>query len=709
VDNPRRSQALPEAQRLEVLPGGLLGDGAEQALHESQSRHSAILDAAFDGIVTMDQRGLIVDFNRAAETIFGYTREQAVGRPVADLLVPPAYREAHREGLARHLRTGEASVLGRAVELQALRADGTEIDVELALNRVDLPSGPLFTACVRDITDRNAAERELREAEARYRTLVEQLPLIVYIDEVKDGSPNVYTSPQTTAMLGYTPEDWMADPELLEKILHPDDRDRVLAEIRVDAKYGRTFRSEYRLITRDGRTVWVQDESTTISDEDGTPREWQGYLLDITGRKQADADLERLAFSDELTGLANRAMLERRIHEAHALNPASVSALLYLDLDDFKTVNDSLGHEAGDRLLAALAVRLRGMLRPHDTIARIGGDEFALLVGETEAASIAKRVVDGLRTPFTVADHELVITASIGIATGSDPGEMLRNADMAMYEAKGAGGGTFRFFADEMHDAVLNRLQLLADLGSSSFLDQLRVHYQPIFDLNTGAPVGVEALARWEHPLRGIVSPGDFIGLAEETGRILSIGASVLESACAQVAAWSKLRDTPLFASVNVSARQVSRPTFVHEVAEILGRTGLPPSSLVLELTESAVMTGNEVSTQNLHALRGLGTRIAIDDFGTGYSSLAYLAKLAIDVVKIDRSFVDDCDRSPEGLRIVEAITTLGHTLDLTVVAEGIERPGQLQKLRAAGCDEVQGFLLGRPGTADEVEGRLEP
>jgi diguanylate cyclase (GGDEF)-like protein/PAS domain S-box-containing protein len=709
VDNPRTSRALPDPQRFEVLPGGLLADETEQALRESLTRHSAILDAAFDGIVTMDRRGLIVDFNRAAETIFGYSRDEAVGCPVADLLVPPAYREAHRQGLERHLRTGESSVLGQPIELHALRRDGTEIDVELALNRVDLPSGPLFTACVRDITDRNAAERELREAEERFRTLVEQLPLIVYIDEVAPGSPNLYTSPQTTAMLGYTPEEWSSDPDLLERILHPEDRDRVLDEIRVDAAKGRTFRSEYRLVARDGRIVWVQDESTTICDEDGAAREWQGYLLDITGRKQADEDLERLAFSDELTGLANRAMLERRIHEAHALNPDRVPALLYLDLDDFKTVNDSLGHEAGDRLLSALAVRLRGILRPDDTIARIGGDEFALLVREPEAASIARRVVDGLRTPFTVADHQLVITASIGIATGSDPGEMLRNADMAMYEAKGAGGGTFRFFADEMHDAVVNRLQLLADLGSNAFLEQLRVHYQPIFDLPSGAAVGVEALARWEHPLRGLVPPSEFIALAEETGRIVSIGATVLESACAQVAAWSTRRGTPIFASVNVSARQVSRPTFVQEVAEILARTGLPASSLVLELTESAVMTGDDVSAQNLHALRNLGTRIAIDDFGTGYSSLAYLAKLAIDVVKIDRSFVDDCDRSREGLRIVEAITTLGHALDLTVVAEGIERPEQLERLRAAGCNEVQGFLLGRPGTADVIGLALEP
>ena len=706
-EQPKAGQELPSAQRLEVLPGGLLRGGTEQALRDSEARHGAVLDAAFDGIVTMDRHGLIVDFNRAAERIFGYRREEAVGRPVAELLVPADLRGAHRAGLEHHLRTGESSLLGHPIELRALRADGTEIDLELAINRIDLPSGPLFTASARDITAQKAAERELRDAEERYRNLVEQLPLIVYIDEAVPGSPNTYTSPQTTSMLGYTPEDWLADPNLLAKILHPDDRDRVLADISVDAHSTHTVRSEYRLIARDGRTVWVQDESTTILDDDGTPREWQGYLLDITAQKQAHADLEELAFSDPLTGLPNRSMLERRVVEARERNPERPLALLYLDLDDFKTVNDSLGHEAGDKLLTALSTRLRGMLRPYDVIARIGGDEFALLVGEAEALPIAKRVVEGLRASFTVGGHELVVSASIGIAAGSAAGEMLRDADMAMYEAKGAGGGTYRFYEEEMHATVVHRLQLLADLASPSFLEQLAVHYQPIFDLSTGEPLGVEALTRWHHPTRGLVPPSDFIPLAEETGRIVGIGGVVLEAACAQVAAWSAAHDLPLFASVNVSARQLSRPAFAMEVSAVLGRTALPPNRLVLELTESALMTGDDVSNYNLHMLRELGVRIAIDDFGTGYSSLAYLARLAIDVIKIDRSFVDECDRSPEGLRIVEAITTLGHALGLAVVAEGIEREEQLEKLQIAGVNEVQGYLLGRPSTADAIDERL--
>jgi diguanylate cyclase (GGDEF)-like protein/PAS domain S-box-containing protein len=575
-------------------------------------------------------------------------------------------------------------------------ADGQRLEV--------LPGG-LLPLSARDLERPAAVADELRAAELRFQTLVEQLPLVVYIDAAAEGSPNLYTSPQTTALLGYTPEEWRDDPSLLEKILHPDDRDRVLAEVGLDLRRDQTVRSEYRLIARDGRTVWIRDESTAVCDEDGVPRQWQGYLLDITAEREALGELERLAFSDPLTELPNRARLEQVMHEWHGRG--ELLTLLFLDLDDFKTVNDSLGHGAGDELLCVVAKRLKNIVREDDLVARIGGDEFALLVGNCDAAAVAQRVVSTLASPVKAAGYELAIGASIGLAVGSTPDEILRHADMAMYDAKGAGGGTYRFFEQSMHDAAVNRLELLADLSRPSLAEELFLEYQPLYEIETGRLVGAEALARWHHPRRGLIQPLDFIPLAEETGRIVELGRIVLAEAARQTVAWRREHDEHVRISVNVAAQQLANHGFAQDVAATLASAGLDPDALVLELTESALMTPDEVSMQNLRTLRELGICVAIDDFGTGYSSLAYLARLSIDSIKIARSFIDECDRSDEGARMVETITTLGHALGLTVVAEGIERDAQLAALRAAGCNLGQGFLLAKPLPADELAKRL--
>ncbi|HST13434.1 MAG TPA: EAL domain-containing protein [Gaiellaceae bacterium] len=671
----------------------------EQALLATQARHSAVLDAAFDAIVTMDHAGRIVDFNDAAERTFGYGRADAVGRKVSELLVPPRLREAHELGLRRHLDTGEPTVLGRPVRLSALRADGSEFDAELTINRIELPEGPLFTASIRDISEQIAAEELLRTAEQRYRTLVEQLPLVVYIDEADADCTNLYTSPQTQSMLGYSPLEWQ-DARFLERSLHPDDLERVVEEMAVEASENGKVSSEYRIVTPDGRVVWVRDESSAISDADGRPVLRQGYILDITAEREARDELERLAFTDPLTGLWNRTRLERVLAER---GDDSEPTLLYLDLDDFKTVNDSLGHTAGDELLRTIAGRLREIVRPTDVVARIGGDEFALLVEGGNATTIAERIVAALREPIAAAGHALVVGASIGIAT-SGAAEILRHADMAMYDAKNAGGGTFRFFDPAMHEAVMSRLALLGDLARPSFLDELFVLYQPIFDMTSSRLSGVEALCRWRHPRGELIPPLEFLGLAEENGRILDIGLRVLQIACAQGAAWSAQFGSQLSISVNVAARQLADPGFADDVAAAVTRTRLDPRLLVLELTETALMHADDVSNRNLERLQQLGAHIAIDDFGTGYSSLAYLARLPIDILKIDRSFVEHCDQRDGGLRLVETIIALGHGLDLSVVAEGVERETQLAQLRAIECDGVQGFLLGRPGPPDAIE-----
>jgi diguanylate cyclase (GGDEF)-like protein/PAS domain S-box-containing protein len=676
----------------------------EQELLATQARHSAVLDAAFDAIVTMDHEGRVVDFNGAAESTFGYLRSDVVGRRVSDLLVPARLREAHEHGLRRHLESGKSTVLGHPVQLSALRADGTEFDAELTINRIELPEGPLFTASIRDITEQTTAQQKLRAAEERYRTLVEQLPLVVYIDEADADCTNLYTSPQTQSMLGYAPDEWR-DSSFLERVLHPDDLERVVAEMADEASENGTISSEYRIVSPDGRVVWVRDESSSISDADGRPVQRQGYLLDITAEREARDELERLAYSDPLTGLWNRTRLERSLAERQG-GPAPT--LLFLDLDDFKTVNDSLGHSAGDELLREIADRLRELVRPADVVARIGGDEFAVLVEGGDATAIAERIVATLRVPIEAAGHELVVSASIGIAAGSDPAEILRHADMAMYDAKNAGGGTYRFFDPTMHEAAVSRLALLRDLSRPSFLDELFVEYQPIFELDSGRLSGVEALCRWRHPRGHLVPPLEFLGVAEENGRIVDIGRRILEVACAQGAAWTRRFGRRLSISVNVAARQLTDPGFADDTAGALARFRLDPRDLVLELTETALMRGEGPSNRNLLDLQELGVRIAIDDFGTGYSSLAYLARLPIQVLKVDRSFVQDCDRRGGELRLIETIVRLGHGLGLRVVAEGVEREAQLEQLHAVGCDGVQGFLLGRPGSSERIERLLE-
>jgi diguanylate cyclase (GGDEF)-like protein len=426
-------------------------------------------------------------------------------------------------------------------------------------------------------------------------------------------------------------------------------------------------------------------------------------------RKRAEVELAHQAMHDALTGLPNRALFYDRLGQAlnRVGRQGSAVAVLFLDLDRFKLINDSLGHGAGDKLLVSVAERLAGVLRAGDTAARFGGDEFVILCedvsGERQAIAIAERIAAELDAPFVIDSDEVFAHTSVGIALATEPGArpeaLIRDADAAMYRAKERGGGVYEVFDDAMRERAVRRMATENALHRALDRGEFVMHYQPIVHMATGALYGVEALARWQHPDRGLVMPGEFIEAAEETGLIIALGAWAFEAACRQSAIWG----SDVMMSVNLSARQCTHPDLVATFGKILARTRADPAAVSLEITETALMEDIELSTATLSALKELGLRLALDDFGTGYSSLRALQHFPVDVVKIDRSFIEPIERDPQEAAIVAAVISLSHALGLRTVAEGIETIAQVDRLRALGCDLAQGFYFAKPGPAEDV------
>jgi diguanylate cyclase (GGDEF)-like protein/PAS domain S-box-containing protein len=541
------------------------------------------------------------------------------------------------------------------------------------------------------------------EVVRRYRTLIEQLPLVVYVDELDAMSSNIFTSRQVEPMLGYSVEEWATDPELFSRLLHPDDRERVLdAHVHTHETH-EPLSLEYRLIARDGRTVYLRDEGVVVLDDRGAPLYLQGYLLDITREREAEQQLRQLALYDPLTGLANRASFHERLRHAIKLRHINghATGLLYIDLDDFKGINDRWGHDLGDEVLNEIGRRIQSSVRPGDTAARLGGDEFAVVLTEPvtpdEAVSVAERLRDEIGRPLESAIGPLCTSASIGIAFGSDDEALLREADIAMYRAKGHSDSGYAFFDAQLDRAAVERSQRIIELREGIAREEFRLDYQAVVDLELQEIIGYEALVRWEHPAVGELPPGEFIPLAEETGLIVGLGEWVLSEACTEATRLHRLHERPVHMSVNVSARQLHHPDFFRHVSRALESSALLPGMLTLELTESTLLASDERVARTLERIKELGVVLALDDFGTGYASLSYLRQFPIDVVKIDRSFMPRAVSENGDLILLKGIIDLGHALELNLVAEGIETPEQHTIVRKLGCHQAQGFYFGRP------------
>jgi diguanylate cyclase (GGDEF)-like protein/PAS domain S-box-containing protein len=565
-----------------------------------------------------------------------------------------------------------------------------------------------YRSLVQEVADRERAEADRLRAETQFSVGFDQSATGTVIADL-EGRP-LKVNDAICRFLGRGEEELLG--VTWEALTHPDDVALGAAVLRSASEGEDSYRDERRYVKPDGSTVWALATVTLVRAPDGTPSYFFAQFQDITDRKSMEVELRRRALHDELTGLPNRTLFTDRLSHALATSRRRQSAtgVIFLDLDNFKRVNDALGHAAGDLLLGSVAARLAGTMRESDTVARLGGDEFVVLcedVDKVQLRTVARRIVECLAPPFRLDDREVHVTASLGVVcAGPDHTAegLLRDADVAMYKAKEHGRGLVQHFDEQMREEAAARLDAETALRRAVETGEFCVHYQPIVSVATGVPVGAEALVRWDDPSRGLVSPADFIPMAEETGLIVPLGQWVLEEACRQIATWR--RELPgaerYFVAVNLSARQLEVEGLVDVVRDAIESSGLPAAALHLEVTESVVMENVERSIEVLGALRNLGIRLAIDDFGTGYSSLSYLQRLPVDTLKIDRSFVRGLGVDGNDTSIAKAVATLGHSLDLNLVAEGVETDHQWAHLQEMDCDFAQGYRWSPPLDPDD-------
>lgn len=563
-------------------------------------------------------------------------------------------------------------------------------------------------------------ENKLRESEERYSLAVQGANDGLWDWNIKIGE--MYYSPRCKEILGFTDEEIGTNAKDWFQLIHPDDAERFKLDLS-NHLAGLTphFYIEYRIATKRNGYRWVLTRGLAIRDPDGIPYRMAGSHSDVTQRKQAELQLLHDAFHDALTGLPNRSLfldrLQHAIARARRFEKADF-AVLFLDLDRFKVVNDSLGHQLGDQLLVALTGRLKKLLRSSDTLARLGGDEFIILLEELEtmvdSTLVSERIQEELKQPFQLAGQPVFVSASIGIVSGSNeyesPDDILRDADIAMYRAKSVGKARYAVFDTGLRERARTRLELEGDLRVALGRSELQVFYQPILSLASGKITGFEALLRWFHPVRGLITPDDFIPLAEETGLILPIGRWVLKEACRQLVVWQRKfpNEPPLSMSVNISSRQFAQPVFYEQIQQILKETGLDPHTLKLEITESLFMDSSKTTIDNLNRLRQMGVQLLIDDFGTGYSSLGYVQHFPIDTIKIDRIFINQMSEKDNDSEIARTIVQLARKLGLDTIAEGIETEEQLILLKGLDCTYGQGWLFSKALSWEKIEALLE-
>ena len=564
---------------------------------------------------------------------------------------------------------------------------------------------------------KHSMTRKLRESEERYVLAVRAANDGIWDWNLKTNQ--IYYSTRWKEILGHSENDIGTDPNAWFKLVHPDDQKQIQADL-VSHLKGLTphFECEYRIQHSNGTYLWALSRGLAVRDAKGTAYRIAGSQSDITARKLAEDQLAHDAVHDALTGLPNRVLFLDRLQnrlERTKRNPDDLFAVMFIDLDRFKVVNDSLGHAFGDQLLTTVANRLKQCIRPEDTLSRLSGDEFAVMLDNVIEASDARRVADRMKgqliTTTLLGAVERSPSASIGIAmfdkTYVSAEDILRDADSAMYYAKALGGNQYQLFDSTMHTSAVELIRLEGELKRAVERKEWLVYYQPIISLANGKPVGAEALIRWLHPQKGILSPKDFIQAAEDTGLILLIGEYVLRTACVQAKAWREAGHPNFWVSVNISARQFQDKNLVELVIQILSETNLPSEALRLEITESVAIRDMKYTIRIMNELNDLGVHTSLDDFGTEYSSLSYLKQFPLKVLKIDQSFIQDIQLNKKNEKLIMAIIAMGHSLGLEVVAEGVEKDEQLTFLRSQLCDDVQGFLLSRPISASDLTKKL--
>lgn len=681
------------------------------ASEQEAQRLRLILEATPSAMLMVDRTGHVVLVNAQAEKLFGIGRERLLEMEVEEL-IPRRSRAAHHTYRSRYLAHPAARPMGAGRDLYGLRGDGTEVPIEIGLNPITIGEESFVLASVIDISERLATQAALESVgrDSLRRSILASMPCSVVATDLKGRI--LAANPATEVLLGYPQAELVGAP--LTRLYAGAGKHGPAVDLAAEAT-GEERELAYR--RRDGSEVAVGEVISPVIDDDG---ELTGYLavgFDITKRVEARARVAYLASHDSLTGLPNRATLTRHLEEAIRLaeHRQERVALLLLDVDHFKRVNDSLGHHIGDRLLLGLADRLRRTAHDRDLVARLGGDEFVVVIcGVTRSEELRDRVerlAAALPGSVTVDNREVMATASIGCAVypdhGRSPAHMLKNADIAMYRAKAAGRNNLRWYDASMGADGSDKLVLSSALQQALDKEgELSVAYQPQVDLATGTLVGFEALARWSSPALGVVPPDRFIPVAEDSGLIAQLGAHVLRRACRDAVTLRDQLGLPLRMAVNVSPRQFARSTWLDEVKVALSDSGLDPAALELEITEGTLMDDDNDVRSVLHELKSIGTSIVVDDFGQGYSSLAYLTRFPLDKLKIDREFVRRIAATHADAAVIDAILAMSHALGMRVSAEGVETIEQVDYLNARGCDEAQGFYYGEGAPLADVAAR---
>jgi diguanylate cyclase (GGDEF)-like protein/PAS domain S-box-containing protein len=678
----------------------------EAATRSSAERLRAVIEAAPMAIIARDLDRTIRMWNPAAERMFGWTEDEVLSTPTT--IVPPHLVQQTTE-LRRRAEAGETILLE---DTQRMHRDGHFLDVSMTIAPILGADGKVTGTMVTiaDITRRKQAEAALRESESHLRLAMDAAQMGMWYWECE--TDRFTYSDGLSVLFGRGPDAPLVDYRELHRRLHPEDQDLFDATLRHAIKHGSDVQIDYRVVWPDGSIHWVANRAQVHRGADGRAIRLVGVAMDISDRKIAEQRIAHMAHHDALTGLPNRVLLRDRIQQAiaQAHRNGSQLAVLFIDLDRFKTINDSLGHQLGDRLLQSVASRILVCVREGDTVSRVGGDEFVIVIpaidSAADASAVAGKILEVLAAAFHLHGNDLHVAASIGISLypgdGADAETLMRNADTAMYHAKDSGRGNYQFFTQHMNVAAQQRLSMENALRRALENREFEVHYQPLFDLRDRAITGFEALVRWNAPDGTMVPPGQFIQAAEESGLIVPIGEFVLRESLRQARTW-QVNGNRYRISVNVSANQLSRPSYVERLRRAIQEASIDPRLVELEVTEGVIIEGAGEARDAIDQIAALGVGIAIDDFGTGYSGLAYLKRLPIDTVKIDQSFVRDLTIDPDDAAIVTAIVAMAKSLGVEVIAEGIETEDQLAELKRLGCQRGQGYLLARPMTAAAV------